>query len=101
MDYDPPASSVLGILQARILEWEDLPKPGVEPMSPVSSALKADSLSLNHQGSPPFKSFRENRPYSKESSVPQVHGRTFITFTDEEKEPHQRKLWLQDIKSDF
>ena len=34
-------------------------------------------------------------------SSPQVHGRTFLTLTDEEKEPHQRKLWLQDIKSDF
>ena len=40
-------SSVLGIFQARILEWlpfpppEDLPDPGFEPVSP---ALQADSL---------------------------------------------------------
>ena len=30
----------------------DLPNPGIEPMSPVSSALQADSLPLNHRGSP-------------------------------------------------
>ena len=39
MDYSPPGSSVHGILQARILEWlttlppEDLPDPGVKPVS--------------------------------------------------------------------
>ena len=44
----PPASSVHGILQARILEWAaipspvDLPDPGIEPGSPA--ALQADSL---------------------------------------------------------
>ena len=46
MDYSPPDSSVLGILQARILEWvaipfsKDLPNPGIEPRSPT---LQADS----------------------------------------------------------
>ena len=41
MDYRPPGSSVLGIFQARILEWVsfpslgDLPDPGVESSSPV------------------------------------------------------------------
>ena len=30
----------------------DLPNPGIEPTSPVSQALQAGSLSLNHQGSP-------------------------------------------------
>ena len=40
-----PGSSVLGILQARIVEWvaisfsRDLPNPGIEPGSP---ALQAD-----------------------------------------------------------
>ena len=40
MDCSPPGSSVRGILQARTLEWvpfpppEDLPNPGIEPMSP-------------------------------------------------------------------
>ena len=29
----------------------DLPNPGIEPESPVSSALQADSLPLSHQGS--------------------------------------------------
>ena len=30
----------------------DLPNPGIEPISPVSPALQADALPLNHQGSP-------------------------------------------------
>ena len=58
MDCSPPGSSVHGILQARILEWvtmpssRDLPKPEIESMSPASPALQADSLLLNHRGSP-------------------------------------------------
>ena len=45
MDCSLPGSSVHGILQARILEWvafrppEDLPNPGIEPVSLRSSAL--------------------------------------------------------------
>ena len=45
MDCSPPGSSVHGISQARILEWvpfplsEDLPDPGIEPVSPVSPVL--------------------------------------------------------------
>ena len=41
MDYSPPASSVHGISQARILEWlpfpspGDLPNPGIPPKSPA------------------------------------------------------------------
>ena len=30
----------------------DFPDPGMEPMSPASPALQADSLLLNHWGSP-------------------------------------------------
>ena len=30
----------------------DLSQPGIEPVSPVASALQADSLPLSHQGSP-------------------------------------------------
>ena len=30
----------------------DLPQPGIKPVSPVASALQADSLLLSHQGSP-------------------------------------------------
>ena len=54
MDYSPPGSSVLGIFQARILEWiafsypRDLPDPGIKPKSP---ALQVDSLLLSHWGS--------------------------------------------------
>ena len=46
-----------GIFQTRVLEWlpfptlEDPLDPGIEPKSLVSSALQADSLPLNHQGS--------------------------------------------------
>ena len=41
-------SSVLGILQAKILEWvamsssKDLPNPGIELVSPASPALHVD-----------------------------------------------------------
>ena len=58
MDYSPPGSSVHSILQARILEWVathpsmDLSDPGIEPMSPVSPALQADSLPTAPPGKP-------------------------------------------------
>ena len=58
MDRSLPASSVYGILQARILEWvtmpssRDLPNPGIKPMSPAAPALQMDSLLLSHHGSP-------------------------------------------------
>ena len=46
MGYSPPGSSVHGISQTRILvpfpSPEDLPDPGIEPMSPVSPALQVD-----------------------------------------------------------
>ena len=58
MDYSPLGSSVHGILQKEC--WSglscpspgDLPDPGVKPVSPVSLALRADSLPLSHLGSP-------------------------------------------------
>ena len=31
---------------------EDLPNPGIKPVSPMSPALQADSLPLIHQGNP-------------------------------------------------
>ena len=52
MDCSPPGSSVLGILQARILEWvtmpppRDLSNPGIRPMSLTSPALADYSLPL-------------------------------------------------------
>ena len=55
MDCSPPGSSVLGIFQARMLEWfaipspGDLPDPGMEPRSP---ALQADSLPSEPPGKP-------------------------------------------------
>ena len=48
--YSSPASSVHGLLQARILEWVAIPfsRRSSQPMSPT---LQADSLPLSHQGS--------------------------------------------------
>ena len=57
-DCSPPGSSVHGILQARTLEWIAFPPPGhladpeIEPVSPCTPALQADSLLLSHQESP-------------------------------------------------
>ena len=61
MNCSLPGSSVHGILQARILECKqillfpspgDLPDPGIEPMSPASSASQADFLLLSPWGNP-------------------------------------------------
>ena len=55
MDCSLPGFSVHGILQARILEWveipffRDLPNPGIEPGSPE---LQADSLPSEALGKP-------------------------------------------------
>ena len=49
MDCSLSGSSVHGILQARILEWVAISSsrgsfdPGIEPASPVSPVLQADS----------------------------------------------------------
>ena len=60
MDYSPLDSFVHGILQAWILEWVglpfpspgDFPDPGIEHLSPASSALQANSLWSEPPGSP-------------------------------------------------
>ena len=54
MDCSLPGSSVHGIFQARILEWEVIPfsrgaLPGIKPIPP---ALEMDSLPLSYQGNP-------------------------------------------------
>ena len=55
MDCSPPASSVHGILQARILEWVAIPfsrgssQPRIKPRSP---ALQVDSLPSEPPGKP-------------------------------------------------
>ena len=49
---DPPGSSVLGIFQARILEWlpcpvpGDLPDPGMKPASLVSPAVASGFFTI-------------------------------------------------------
>ena len=63
MDCSLPGSSVHGILRARIVEWaampssRDLPSPGIEPMSPGSPALQADSLASKPPGKPYLQEF--------------------------------------------
>ena len=50
-DCSLPGSSVLGISQARIMVWADIPSPGdlpdsgIEPKSPASAALAGNSKS--------------------------------------------------------
>ena len=53
----PPGSSVPGIFQARILDWIAISSSGIEPMSPVALALKADSSPASHWRSPLSVSF--------------------------------------------
>ena len=58
MNCSPLGSSVLGIFQARILEWVAIPSPGDLPSPGIKQRLfcllhwQADSLSLSHLGSP-------------------------------------------------
>ena len=58
VDCRLPGSSVLGILQARILEWlpfpspGGLPNPGIEPRSPT---LEADTLTSEPPGKPNYR----------------------------------------------
>ena len=56
MDCSPPGSSVQGVSQARILEWFALSSSwGIFPTQVLNLSLllwQADSLPLNHQGSP-------------------------------------------------
>ena len=53
MDCSPSGSSVLGILQARILEWVampfsgDVPNQGIEPMSSMSPTLAVRFFTTN------------------------------------------------------
>ena len=58
MDCSPTGFSIHGISQLGILEWVaisyegDLPNPGIEPESLVSSALAGGFFTLRHLGSP-------------------------------------------------
>ena len=59
MDCSPPGSSVHEILQARILEWidiplpRDLPDPGIESMSLISPVLTGRFFTAEPSGKPP------------------------------------------------
>ena len=56
MDCSSPGSSAHGIFQERILEWiaisspGDLPNPGIEPVSPESSALPCGFFTTDPPG---------------------------------------------------
>ena len=55
MDHSLPSSSVHGISQPRTLECIAIPSPGDPPdpgIKPTFPVLAADSLPLNHLGSP-------------------------------------------------
>ena len=58
MDCSPPASSVNGIFQARILEWVpfppsgDFPDPGIKPTSSASPALAGRFFTTEPSGKP-------------------------------------------------
>ena len=56
MDCGMSGFSVHGILQARILQGIAMPSSdsGIEPQSPVSPALQADSLLRSHWGASPY-----------------------------------------------
>ena len=62
MDYSPP---LLSMEFSRQEHWSglpcplpgDLPDPGIEPMSPVSPALQADSLPAEPSGKPKGESY--------------------------------------------
>ena len=73
IDCSSPDSSAHGILQTRVLEWVALPSsrgspnPGIELVSLVSPALWADSLPLNHGGSPELPSVQFSRSIVSDS----------------------------------
>ena len=62
VDFSPPASSVHGILQVRILEGVAIsssrgaPDPGIEPMSLVSPALAGGFFTISSTWEVPFVS---------------------------------------------
>ena len=90
MASSPPASSVHGILQARILEWvanpflEDLPNPGIEPRSPV---FQADSLlSWKEPNAFVFSTLGENKTKMKKC-IPHIQFclSAHLNFTERNK----------------
>ena len=58
VDCSPPGSSVHGILQPRILEWDAIPssrgssRPRSQTCISCGSCTEVDSLPLSHQGRP-------------------------------------------------
>ena len=82
MDCSPPGSSVMGILQAIILEWVAMPSsrgsshnPGTEPGSP---ALQADSLPTEPRGKP--KNTEEDSLSLLQGIFPQPRNRTRFSY---------------------
>ena len=76
MDCSLPGSSVCGIFQARILEWVTISfsRGSSQLRNPNCHLLHwlADSLALNHLGSPARKYWRENRKLIPSSTVLEI-----------------------------
>ena len=76
MDCSLPGSSVRGIFQARILEWVAISfsRGSSQPRNPNCHLLHwlADSLALNHLGSPARKYWKENRKLIPSSTVLEI-----------------------------
>ena len=80
MDCSPPGSSVHEFFRQECWSGlpcpslEDLPNPGIEPMSPVAPALQVYSLPLSHWGIPTLGHIcRENHNW-KRYMHPYVHS---------------------------
>ena len=71
MDCSLPGSSVLGILQSRILDWVTmpsplvLPDPGIEPLFPADSVLKIKDITFHME--------RYHFPYSQSYGFSSSH----------------------------
>ena len=67
MDCNPPGSSVLGILQAKRLEWVAIffsRGPSQSRDQPYLLHLQVDSLPMSHQGSQGSMTTEVNRNYN-------------------------------------
>ena len=80
--------------KGRIVEWAAISfsrgssQPGIKPRSP---ALQADSLPLNHQGSPGiFFLYHKHKHVSLLPPLPIIHSLIFHPFTDSSFPPYER-----------
>ena len=80
MDCSPPGSSVPGISQARILEWDAfssswaLPNPGIESASPASPASAGGFFTTEPPGKPAFLRATATSSAPRRASVKGTQG---------------------------